>query len=122
MRENRPVFALHFSHPSSFLYYQPPTAHYVFPLNMSRFDFTLPELGIADQPIVASLWHVRRGSRVIEGDSLLEIRCGSVAVDLPAPVSGTLLQRLVREEDRVAPGQRLAVIEVDADELNGLAH
>ena len=41
---------------------------------MPRIDFTLPELGIDDQPIVASLWHVRRGSRVIEGDSLLEVR------------------------------------------------
>jgi 2-oxoglutarate dehydrogenase E2 component (dihydrolipoamide succinyltransferase) len=82
---------------------------------MSRFDFRLPELGIDDQAIVASLWHVRRGSRVVEGDSLLEVRCGSVAVDLPAPVSGTVVQRLVREDDRVATGQRLAVIEVDAE-------
>ena len=82
---------------------------------MPRFDFTLPELGIDDQPIVASLWHVRRGSRVVEGDSLLEVRCGGVTVDLPAPVSGTLLCRLVREEDRVAAGQPLAVIEVAAE-------
>ena len=83
---------------------------------MSRVDFILPELGIDDQPIVASLWHIRRGSRVIEGDSLLEIRCGAIAIDLPAPASGLVVQRLVREEDRLAAGQRLAVIEVDADE------
>jgi hypothetical protein len=57
------------------------------------------------------------GSRVIEGDSLLEVLCGSATIDLPAPVSGTVLERLVREEDRIVVGQRLAVIEVDAEEM-----
>jgi pyruvate/2-oxoglutarate dehydrogenase complex dihydrolipoamide acyltransferase (E2) component len=84
---------------------------------MLRIDFILPELGIGDRPIVASLWHVKRGSRVIEGDSLLEVLCGSATIDLPAPVSGTVLERLVREEDRIVVGQRLAVIEVDAEEM-----
>jgi pyruvate/2-oxoglutarate dehydrogenase complex dihydrolipoamide acyltransferase (E2) component len=83
---------------------------------MSRYDWVLPELGPVDQPITASLWHVKRGSRLIEGDTVLEILAGSVTVDLPAPVSGVLIEKLVHEDDRITAGQRLAVIEVDADE------
>ena len=84
---------------------------------MSRFELIPPELEIDDQPICQPLARLA-GSRVIAGDSLVEILCGSVSVDLPAPVSGTVVrQRLVREEDRVVAGERLVVIEVDADEF-----
>jgi pyruvate/2-oxoglutarate dehydrogenase complex dihydrolipoamide acyltransferase (E2) component len=83
---------------------------------MSHYDWVLPKLGLDDQPITASLWHVKRGSHVLEGDAVLEILAGSVTVDLPAPVSGVVIKKLVHEEDRITAGQRLAVIEVDAEE------
>jgi len=77
-----------------------------------RHEVTLPDLGI-DQPARISLWLVRRGSRVNQGDPLVEVLAGSALVDLPAPIAGTLVQTLVGEDEPVRTGQRLAVIELD---------
>ena len=78
---------------------------------MSRHDLILPDLGIDDLPITVSLWLVRRGARVAAGDPLIEILAGSVTVDLPAPVGGVLVEKLVEEGETSQVGQRLGVIE-----------
>ena len=78
---------------------------------MPRHNLILPDLGIDEVPIVACLWLVDRGSRVAAGDPLLEVLAGPATVDLPAPTDGVLVETLVSEDDPLAIGQRLAVIE-----------
>lgn len=73
----------------------------------------LPDLGLPGASVVASLWLVRRGTRVAEGDALLEVLAGEATVDLPAPASGVLVRKLVAENDSLAIGQRLAVIDAE---------
>ena len=82
---------------------------------MRRHELKLPDLGIDQQPITVSLWLVRRGSQVIEGDPLVEILAGSATVDLPAPADGVLVETLVAEDDVVHLGQPLAVIQSDEE-------
>lgn len=79
--------------------------------NSAPHDLLLPDLGLGATPILASTWLKPAGSFVIQGDRLLEVLAGSVTVDLPAPVSGVLAQTLVQENEVLAVGQRLAVIE-----------
>jgi pyruvate/2-oxoglutarate dehydrogenase complex dihydrolipoamide acyltransferase (E2) component len=74
---------------------------------------TLPDLGLEGRAVVASLWLVRRGSRVAEGDALLEVLAGEATIDLPAPVSGVLVRKLVEENAPLEVGQRLAVIDAE---------
>lgn len=83
---------------------------------MPRHEFCLPDLGIDDQPMKVCLWLVRRGARVTEGQPLLEVLAGSAVVDLPSPVSGTLVETLVAEDSPLQPGQCLAVIDDETDE------
>ncbi len=70
----------------------------------------MPELGLAD--MTASIWLVKRGDEVTEGDRLLEILADGVTVDLPAPCSGRLVKTMVAEDDRLDVGQLLGVIEM----------
>ncbi len=77
---------------------------------MSRHELQLPELGLSDQPIRAGLWLVVEGSRVVEGDPVLEVVGGSLVVDLPAPADGLLVELLVTEDEPLEVGQSLAVI------------
>jgi len=74
----------------------------------------LPELGMGSVPILVGQWLVEAGREVTEGDRLLEIVAGSATVDLPAPASGVLREMLVGEDERVAVGQVLGVVEVAA--------
>ncbi|HVX09640.1 MAG TPA: lipoyl domain-containing protein [Pirellulales bacterium] len=75
----------------------------------------LPDLGLGETPIVASLWLVERGSEVTEGDRLLEVLAGEVTVDLSAPASGILSQRLVEDDDPIVTDQPLAIIQMRRD-------
>ncbi len=71
---------------------------------------TLPDLGLDDQPLRVSLWLVEPGSRVQQGDPIVEILAGATTVDLPAPADGVLAEALVDEDEAVEVGQRLAMI------------
>ena len=79
---------------------------------MPRYELTLPDLGIDDQPITASAWLVQQGTRVAEDDAVLEVLCGGVTVDLPAGAEGIVVEKLVADDDILAVGQKLAVIEM----------
>ena len=78
---------------------------------MPRHNLILPDLGIDEVPIVASLWLVEPGSRVAAGDPVLEVLAGPATVDLPTPTDGVLVETLVDEDDPLIVGQRLAVID-----------
>lgn len=80
---------------------------------MVRRFLTLPDLGLGERPILASVWLVRTGATVAAGEHLLEVLCGEALVELPAPVSGVVRELLVSEDERLQIGQRLAVIEAD---------
>ncbi len=83
---------------------------------MSRHQILLPDFGLGDQPITAGLWLVKRGSRVQEGDQLLEVSADAVVIDIPAPSAGTLIEMLVSEDEAVQTGQALGIIEADEED------
>jgi pyruvate/2-oxoglutarate dehydrogenase complex dihydrolipoamide acyltransferase (E2) component len=70
----------------------------------------LPDLDLPGVPVVASAWHVPIGREVSRGESVLEVLAGNTTVDLPAPVDGILIRRLVAEDELLHCGQPLAVI------------
>lgn len=80
-----------------------------------RHVLVLPELGLGDRDLVASVWLVEPGSEVTAGDRLLEVLAGEVTIDLPAPASGVLVETLVEDDEPLIVGQPLAVIEVDVE-------
>ena len=80
---------------------------------MCRFEVTLPGLGLEGHTVVVSLWLVSAGSRVSEGQQLVEVRAAEALIDLPSPASGTVVETLVAEDEQVQVGQTLAVIESD---------
>jgi pyruvate/2-oxoglutarate dehydrogenase complex dihydrolipoamide acyltransferase (E2) component len=73
---------------------------------------TLPDLGVAEA--VLSLWYVRPGDRVFEGDRVAEVLIPGATFDVPAPATGRFVERQVLPQDRVTTGQVLGLIrEVD---------
>ena len=74
-------------------------------------ELTLPDFDLPGVTIVASAWHAKLGQRVIEGDRLIEIAAGDVAVDLSAPATGVLIEQCVRIDDPLTLGQVLARIQ-----------
>jgi pyruvate/2-oxoglutarate dehydrogenase complex dihydrolipoamide acyltransferase (E2) component len=76
-----------------------------------RTPIALPELG--SSRVTFSLWYVRPGDRVVEGDRVAEVLIPGATFDVPAPVTGTLADRLVLASDALTTGQVLGWIEPD---------
>jgi pyruvate/2-oxoglutarate dehydrogenase complex dihydrolipoamide acyltransferase (E2) component len=79
---------------------------------MPRIELCLPDLGLDDQPVTLSAWLVPRGARVAAGERVAEVLAGPATVDLPSPVDGVLIERLVDEDEPIGVGQPLAVFEM----------
>ena len=68
--------------------------------------------GIAQVEVVA--WHVRVGDEVAEEQALADIMTDKATVEIPSPVSGTVVALHAREGDTVAVGSDLIHIETSA--------
>ena len=83
---------------------------------MSRVPLVVPDLGLPDETIKANCWLAARGDNVVEGDRLLELAAGEVTIDVPAPATGRLAEKSVREGDSVSSHQPLGIIETGEGE------
>ena len=80
---------------------------------MARVEVRLPDLGLGEESIRLTVWLATRGSQVERGEPILEVTAGAVTIDLPAPVSGLLAERLAGEDDLIKPGDPVAIIQTD---------
>jgi pyruvate/2-oxoglutarate dehydrogenase complex dihydrolipoamide acyltransferase (E2) component len=65
----------------------------------------------ADTAIV-SLWLADEGDIVNENDDLVEMTTDKAAFTVPSPKTGTLSEKLVEEDDEVAVGDVLCILEI----------
>jgi pyruvate/2-oxoglutarate dehydrogenase complex dihydrolipoamide acyltransferase (E2) component len=78
-----------------------------------RKPILTPDLGTAAP--VLNLWFARPGEAVYAGDRVVEVLLGSATVDLSAPCSGHLAEKLAYPTDRLEAGQVLGYIETQED-------
>ena len=69
----------------------------------------MPELG--SDRATFSLWHVRAGDRVTEGDRVAELLIPGAVFDVPAPASGILAERVAQPNDPLTAGQVIGAIQ-----------
>ena len=53
------------------------------------------------------------GDRVARDDTLIVLETGKVAIDIPAPNAGTIVELFVAAGDLVAEGRLIATLEID---------
>jgi 2-oxoisovalerate dehydrogenase E2 component (dihydrolipoyl transacylase) len=81
---------------------------------MSQFIFKMPDLGegTVDAEIVA--WHTKAGDIVSEDQVIVEVMTDKAAVEVPAPVSGTVVSIHGAAGDKIAVGSPLIVFETSS--------
>jgi pyruvate/2-oxoglutarate dehydrogenase complex dihydrolipoamide acyltransferase (E2) component len=62
--------------------------------------------------IVVQEVHVRPGDTLRADDNLITLETGKVALDIPSPLGGRIVEVRVAEGDALAEGQVIATIEV----------
>ena len=80
---------------------------------MAKFTFNMPDVGegVAEAEIVE--WHVKPGDVVNEGDIIADVMTDKANVEVPAPVSGTVLRTSGE------PGDPRPAVATDAHALQG---
>ena len=80
---------------------------------MSAYEFMFPDVGegLSEGEIVR--WHAAPGERIRIHESLVDVQTDKAIVEIPAPVSGTLVRHGGVPGDVIAVGTVLAVIEGD---------
>lgn len=76
-----------------------------------RHTVKLPKLGDTADEVLVIQWVAAVGDELAEGDILFSAETDKIDVDVPCPVSGRLVERLVAEDDEVATGTPIAVVE-----------
>jgi 2-oxoisovalerate dehydrogenase E2 component (dihydrolipoyl transacylase) len=77
---------------------------------MSEFVFKLPDLGEGTVEAEIVEWHVVVGDVVREGDIIADVMTDKANIEVPAPVSGTVLRTTGEPGDVVAVGAELIAI------------
>ena len=81
-----------------------------------RVELELPELGIeTGNEVTVSFWHVEEDEEFEEGEDIMEISTNNATFNVPATISGKLIEITVQEGDVVRAGDVIAIIETGED-------
>jgi 2-oxoglutarate dehydrogenase E2 component (dihydrolipoamide succinyltransferase) len=74
-------------------------------------DVKVPASGESISEVQIGQWRKAEGDHVTEDEVLVEIETDKAAMDLPAPISGTLIKIFKKDGDDAAPGDVIAQID-----------
>ncbi len=81
-----------------------------------RVELELPELGIeTGTEVTVSFWHVEEDEEFEEAEDIMEISTNNANFNVPATISGRLIEITVQEGDVVRAGDVIAIIETGED-------
>jgi pyruvate/2-oxoglutarate dehydrogenase complex dihydrolipoamide acyltransferase (E2) component len=76
-----------------------------------RMTVKMPRAADTVDEFVVSEWVVPVGTHVASGDPLMRVETDKALVEIPSPVTGTLVEQLVGVDDEITTGHPIAVIE-----------
>lgn len=80
-----------------------------------RIDVKMPDLSATEgSDILVKRWLVTKGARVKRGQPLLEVETDKATTEVELAATGTVLEILAAPDAKVAIGEVIARIEVDA--------
>lgn len=82
---------------------------------MSKFEVIMPKMGESVIEATITKWIKKEGDKISEDDPICEIATDKVDSEIPSPVEGVLVKVLFKENDVVAVGQVIAIIDMGGD-------
>ena len=76
-----------------------------------RMTVKMPRAAETVDEFVVAEWLVEPGAVVSAGDPIMRVETDKAVVEVPAPATGTFLEKLVSVDDEISTGTPIAVIE-----------
>jgi 2-oxoglutarate dehydrogenase E2 component (dihydrolipoamide succinyltransferase) len=83
---------------------------------MAKFEILMPKMGESVIEATITRWLKQEGDHITEDDPICEIATDKVDSEIPSPVEGVLKKVLFKENDVVAVGEVIAIIEMDGED------
>lgn len=83
---------------------------------MAQVELIMPKMGESIMEATILRWVKKEGDEVEMDETILEIATDKVDSEVPSPVDGTIAKILFQEEETVAIGEVIAVIETEGEE------
>jgi 2-oxoglutarate dehydrogenase E2 component (dihydrolipoamide succinyltransferase) len=83
---------------------------------MAKFDIIMPKMGESIEEATITNWFVKEGDKIEEDDNLLEIATDKVDSEIPSPVEGIVKKILFKQDEVVAVGTVIAVIDMGGED------
>ena len=80
---------------------------------MAQFEIVMPKMGESIEEATITKWFVKEGDKVSEDDVLLEIATDKVDSEIPSPVEGIIKKLMYQQDETVAVGSVIALIDMD---------
>jgi len=84
---------------------------------MAQFELVMPKLGESIEEATIIKWFIKVGDTIEDDDLLLEIATDKVDSEIPSPVSGTIAKINYQQDETVAVGTVIAVIETGGGDV-----
>lgn len=82
---------------------------------MANFEVIMPKMGESIEEATITKWFVKEGDKVEEDDVLLEIATDKVDSEIPSPVEGVIQKIFYQQDEIVAVGSVIAIIDLDGE-------
>lgn len=79
-----------------------------------RVPITVPELGGGTGPLRLGEWNVDLGDSVLAGECVAELICPGLAIELPAPASGVVVEFAKQPEQPLTCGEIVGWLEASS--------
>jgi pyruvate/2-oxoglutarate dehydrogenase complex dihydrolipoamide acyltransferase (E2) component len=86
---------------------RPPKQPTIVVVSVEVREVVMPELQGAEE-ITVGAWSKKKGERIAEGETIMEVHTDKVNAEIPSPVTGVVEELLLEEGDPVKPGQPIA--------------
>lgn len=83
---------------------------------MSEFKVQMPKLGESVQEATITKWFVKEGDKIEEDGAMFEVATEKVDSEIPSPVDGVISKIFYNENDLVAVGEIVAIIQVEGED------
>lgn len=83
---------------------------------MSEFKVQMPKLGESVQEATITKWFVKEGDKIEEDGAMFEVATEKVDSEIPSPVDGVISKIFYKENDLVAVGEIVAIIQVEGED------
>jgi 2-oxoglutarate dehydrogenase E2 component (dihydrolipoamide succinyltransferase) len=80
---------------------------------MAQYKLCLPAMGESVNEATVTQWLKNEGDSIAPDEAVVEVATDKVDTEVPSEISGVLIKKLVQDNEVVAVGSPMAIIETD---------